>query len=152
MNRLLYAVIFYFLITDANAGCRSGFVDIQTNSGIVSFSIELADNFISRARGLMHRDVLPANAGMFFVCNREQSVSFWMKNTLIPLDIMFINATGRIVKIHENAKPYDLTPILSGVPVIAVLEINGGTTKRAWIKSENLVRHRSFPNLKWKCP
>ena len=71
MKRLLYAMLFLLLAADAEANCRSNFVDIRTRSGIVSFSIEIADNFISRARGLMHRDTLPANAGMLFVYNRE---------------------------------------------------------------------------------
>ena len=74
-----------------------------------------------------------------------------MKNTLLPLDILFINSSGRIVKIYQNAQPHDLTPILSGRPVSAVLEINGGSVKRAWITSGDFVRHESFPALIWKC-
>ena len=81
----------------------------------------------------MHRDDLEYSAGMIFLYDSETPVSFWMKNVPFPLDLIFISKTGVIVKIHQNAKPFDLTPIASKLPVSAVLEIRGGVSKSAQI-------------------
>jgi len=90
------------------------------------FAIAIADDQKKRSKGLMGFEEMPARAGMLFVFERSGRVGFWMKDTLIPLDIIFINEHGEITQIHEMAKPHDLTTIESDLPVRYVLEINGG--------------------------
>jgi uncharacterized membrane protein (UPF0127 family) len=84
-------------------------------------------------RGLMFRDRLPPDHGMLFLFADEREVSFWMKNTLIPLDLIFADASGRIVRIAERAVPLSTELIPSQAPVRAVLEVNGGTAERLHI-------------------
>ncbi|MCI5059520.1 MAG: DUF192 domain-containing protein, partial [Alphaproteobacteria bacterium] len=96
-------------------------------------------------KGLMHRTELPENAGMlFWFGGREQERRFWMKNTLIPLDMLFIKANGTIHHIHENAVPHDLTGISSKGPVAAVLEINGGLSQTWVLAAGDRVVHPYF--------
>ena len=77
-------------------------LEIASQSGVHVFSVELADNDAERAKGLMYRKELPEGQGMLFDFHREQDVSFWMQNTYIPLDMIFIRADGRILRIAEN--------------------------------------------------
>ena len=95
-----------------------------------TFMVELALTDEERMRGLMFRKELADDKGMLFLTDHAQVSSMWMKNTLIPLDMVFIDSDKRIVHIHENAKPQDLTPISSKVPVTAVLELAGGAVKK----------------------
>ena len=81
----------------------------------------------------MRREHLASSAGMLFVYERPQMASFWMQNTLVPLDMVFVNDAGQVVKVHPNAVPGDETPIPSGEPVRYVLEINGGLAARIGI-------------------
>ena len=106
---------------------------LRWNGGAARFAIELADDPGERARGLMFREALPRGQGMLFVYPRPQPASFWMKNTLIPLDMLFFDARGRLVSLHENAVPGDETPIPGGDAVLMVLEINGGLARRLGI-------------------
>jgi Uncharacterized conserved protein len=94
--------------------------------------------------GLMYRQNLPADAGMLFVYPSEQSVAFWMKNTLIPLDMLFIGADGHIRRIVERTIPLSTNPIPSGDPVRAVLEINGGAAERLGIHAGDMVHSPSL--------
>jgi len=113
------------------AACRADLALFSLpRGGEARFSIELADTPAERAQGLMARTSLPASTGMLFIYETEREVAFWMKNTLIPLDMIFIDATGEVVAVHENAVPLDETPIPSGVPVQMVLEIRGGLARR----------------------
>lgn len=114
---------------------------IETSVGTMSYRVEVADGVLSRAQGLMNRGPLPRKTGMLFLYKRETSVSFWMKNVSFPLDIIFFNKAGSIIKIHENALPYGLTPIHSNSPIIGVLELNGGSVKRAHIGIGNMVQY-----------
>jgi uncharacterized protein len=109
-----------------------------------AFTVELADDDDTRTRGLMHRRALAANAGMLFDYGREGPVAMWMRNTLIPLDMLFIAADGRVANLHERAVPHDETPIHSAGPVRAVLELNGGTVARLGIKPGDRVEHPLF--------
>lgn len=102
--------------------------------GDVQFKTEIADTTLTRMMGLMYRDVLQPDQAMLFSYPIDQLVSFWMKNVSSPIDILFINHCGTIVKIHENAIPNDTTPISSGEVIRAVLEIKGGTSKRELIR------------------
>lgn len=108
------------------------------------FSIELADTPMTRMQGLMFRESLDADKGMLFVFEDSDVQSFWMQNTLIPLDMIFVKEDGRIVKIHPMAKPRDLTMISSGQPVLAVLEIKGGRAQELGIKPGDKVIYKVF--------
>jgi len=99
------------------------------------FVIEIADSPEERQTGLMHRDFLPQNAGMLFVFEDEAPRGFWMKNTLIQLDMIFLNADMTVVEIHENVSPCeeDPCPAYKSPPAQYVLEINGGLAKKSGI-------------------
>lgn len=112
----------------------------------IKIKVELAVTTQERNRGLMGRTSLPVKTGMLFVFDRIERQEFWMKDTLIPLDMVFINQTGRIVKIHPDAIPQDLTPISSETPVKAALELNGGESARLGIKKGDLVQYKLFTN------
>lgn len=117
---------------------------IQTAKGPQRFRVELADNDQSRARGMMFRTSMPPDAGMLFDFKQEQMASFWMRNTLLPLDMLFIKADGTILNIHQRAIPRDETGINSDGPVRAVLEVNGGTASRLGIRACDKVEHAIF--------
>ncbi len=108
------------------------------------FEVELALSREQRAQGLMYRRSLAENAGMLFVYDKEWPVSMWMKNTLMPLDMLFIRRDGRIVRIAERTVPRSLETISSGQPVTAVLEIIGGTAARLGIQPGDRVLHPAF--------
>ncbi len=109
-----------------------------------SFRVEIAKSPQEQARGLMFRESLAADAGMLFLHVKEEPQSMWMKNTLIPLDMLFIRADGRISRITERAVPGSLTTISSRGRVLAVLELRGGTVARLGIKTGDRVEHRAF--------
>lgn len=113
-----------------------------------TFSVELALSQRQKMQGLMNRTSMPVDAGMLFMFNNEQERGFWMKNTLIPLDMIFIKRDGRIHHIHSNAKPHDLNSIKSNGPVIAVLEINGGMAKELGIEVGDTINHPFFNQTK----
>lgn len=122
-----------------SAAAPSDVVVVRGGGGQVCFEVEVADDVWSRARGLMHRDSLPEGSGMIFLYDEARPVAFWMKNVALPLDLLFIDDTGRIVRIAENARPGDLTPIRSGADVSSVLEIAGGASRRAQINRGDTV-------------
>jgi uncharacterized membrane protein (UPF0127 family) len=131
------------------AGARAPAADQQTleivsRTGVHVFSVELAVTEEQRARGLMFRKELPDGQGMLFDFGREQEIAMWMKNTLIPLDMIFIAAGGRILRIAENTEPMSTRIIPSGGPVRAVLEVAGGTAKRYGIAAGDRVAHPWF--------
>ena len=137
----------------AQADCQPDRVDLRGNWGQASFNIEIVDTPDSRAQGLMYRESLPRGAGMLFVYEAPQRASFWMKNTLIPLDIIFADVTGTVTRVHSNAVPGDLTPIPGGDQVYAVLEINAGLAARYGISAGTEMRQDVFSNgpPKWPC-
>ena len=112
----------------------------------VSFEVELALNNEDRATGLMYRRQMDDFAGMLFVFPDVKEAAFWMKNTLIPLDMIFIDESGIIRNIHSNAIPGDLTRIEAGQPVKAVLEINGGMAQKAGISVGNTILPKDLIN------
>jgi hypothetical protein len=105
-------------------------LSIITKSGVHAFTVELASNDADRERGLMFRKVLPEGRGMLFDFQHEQPVAFWMHNTYISLDMIFIRSNGRILRIEENAQPLSDRLIPSGGPVRAVLEVIAGTARK----------------------
>ncbi len=108
------------------------------------FTVELASTPEERAQGLMFRKALAPDAGMLFDFKELGPVAMWMKDTLIPLDMLFISRDGRIVRVAERTVPLTLTPIPSGEPVLAVLEVNSGTTARLGIKPGDRAIHPIF--------
>lgn len=124
----------------ADAACRPDQVEFRTETGTARFTVELADDAAERAQGLMFRESLPRSSGMLFLYERPQSVSFWMRNTLIPLDMIFMDEAGRVQSIHANARPEDETPIPGGDNVLTVLEINGGLAARLGIAEGSVMR------------
>ncbi|MGH6989161.1 MAG: DUF192 domain-containing protein [Stellaceae bacterium] len=117
----------------------SGLV-IDTAKGPAHFRVELAMTPAQQEQGLMYRPRLAPDAGMLFDFHDTAPRTFWMKNTLIPLDMLFIAADGRIVDIHEDAVPQSEALIPSARPARAVLELNGGTVDRLGIKIGDMVR------------
>lgn len=128
------------------AGAYSDLV-IETASGPQHFSVELADSPDERMIGLMYRTHLDADKGMLFEFDEPDTFSMWMKNTLIPLDMVFIAEDARVANVAGNAIPGDLTPISSDGAVIAVLELAGGTAEKLGIAPGDLVRHKIFGNV-----
>lgn len=112
---------------------------VTTPQGQACFDVEVADTIWSRSKGLMYRNDIHNSGGMVFLYDNETPVSFWMKNVILPLDLIFISKAGTVVKIHHNAKPFDLTPIESKVAVSAVLGIRGGASASAQITLGNQV-------------
>jgi uncharacterized membrane protein (UPF0127 family) len=114
---------------------------IHSASGDHAFAVEVVDTPEARQRGLMYRTSLDPNAGMLFDFRDSQEVSFWMRNTYIPLDMLFIREDGTIANIHINAVPHDVTGIPSEGPVRFVLEIPGGRSVELGIVAGDRVEH-----------
>jgi len=112
----------------------------------LKFEVDLATNDAERSRGLMFRKQLGAYEGMLFDFYQEMQVSFWMKNTLIPLDMVFIAGDGTVKHVHANAVPLSTETVPSRFPVRAVLEINGGSAALLGIKPGDKVKHPIFGN------
>jgi uncharacterized protein len=119
-------------------------LEIVSQSGVHVFSVELAATDEERERGLMFRKQLPDGHGMLFDFETDRNVAMWMKNTLIPLDMIFIRNDGRISNIAENTEPMSTRIIPSRGAVRAVLEVAGGTAKRLGIQAGDRVAHPMF--------
>jgi hypothetical protein len=150
---LVLVILALCLPLAARADCAPGRVDLRGPFGQVRFSVEIADTAATRAQGLMHRDSLPRSAGMLFIYDAPTTASFWMMNTLIPLDMIFMDATGLVTRVHHMARPHDLTPIPGGENVLMVLEINGGLARALGIAEGAEMRHpRLDPSrARWSC-
>lgn len=134
------------------AACLDDQVSLRWSKGQARFTVEVADEFEERNRGLMHRDKLGQSAGMLFVYEEPQHARFWMRNTLIPLDMIFMNDQGLVTHIHEDAIPHDETPIDGGQGVRFVLEINGGLAKRLGIVEGAEMQNPVIgEKALWKC-
>ena len=119
-------------------------LEIVTKSGVHVFTVEVAKTDQERATGLMYRRELPEGRGMLFDFSPEQQVSMWMKNTFIPLDMIFIRSDGRILRIAENTEPQSEKIIPSGGLARGVLEVIGGTAKKYGIAPGDRVAHPLF--------
>lgn len=119
-------------------------LEIATGKGRVKLRVEVADDDAERARGLMFRKALAPDEGMLFDFKTPRPVAFWMKNTLIPLDMIFIRQDGTILSIASNTVPHDETPVPSGGPVVGVLEIAGGRAAQLGLSPGDKVHHRIF--------
>lgn len=125
-------------------GCyENSFVTLTTNVDKHNFKVEVADTFATRAEGLMFRENLPRDNGMLFIYNSEGNRSFWMKNTLIPLDMIFINSDLEIVDIQKNAQPctnFFCKSYPSAKPAQYILEINGGLSEELGVNIGDKVK------------
>jgi uncharacterized membrane protein (UPF0127 family) len=119
-------------------------LEIVTKNGVHVFSVEMATTEEEKTTGLMYRKELPDGKGMLFDFSPEQPVSMWMKNTYIPLDMIFIRADGRILRIAENTEPLSTKIISSGGPAKGVLEVIAGTAQKYGIKPGDRVAHPLF--------
>lgn len=131
----------------APVACDPAQAILMTERGPLSITVEIADDPAERAQGLMFRRDLPARHGMLFIYEAPQPASFWMRNTLIPLDIIFMDAAGVVRHVHPNARPLDETPI-PGAAVgdpdplrLMVLEIAGGEAERLGIRAGQAMAH-----------
>jgi uncharacterized membrane protein (UPF0127 family) len=119
-------------------------LEIASKNGVHAFAVELALTPDEQSRGLMYRRSLPEGQGMLFDFKRDQETSFWMKNTYIPLDMIFIRGDGRIHRIAENTEPLSERMVPSNGPIRAVLEVIAGTTRKLGIAPGDRVAHPSF--------
>ncbi|RUS60058.1 DUF192 domain-containing protein [Pseudorhodobacter sp. E13] len=155
MKRLGLALALALAVpVSAQAACSDSTVDIRlTNGQAARFTVEVAADPATRAKGLMFREEMARSAGMLFLYERPQRAMFWMKNTLIPLDMVFADATGRVTHVHANAIPHDETGIDGGPNVLAILEINGGLAAKLGITPGALLRHPGLEQstAAWPC-
>lgn len=119
-------------------------LDVVTADGRTRFFVEIADDEAERNRGLMYREVVAPDRGMLFDFPSPRPVAFWMKNTLIPLDIIYIQADGTVLSIARNTTPLSETPIPSGGPVLGVLELAGGRAAEIGLLPGDKILHRMF--------
>lgn len=150
---LVAAFAFLTSAAAAKAPCSLDRVDLRWADGRESFVVERADTPETRARGLMFRPSLDMASGMLFIYDTPRRPQFWMKNTLIPLDMIFADATGTVTRVHSNAVPGDLTPIDGGEGVALVLEINGGLAETLRIAPGTEMRYPAIDQTKaaWPC-
>ncbi len=128
----------------AHAGRSLDTVVVEAKTGEHKFKVEIADDDQERRLGLMYRESLAPDAGMLFDFEESRVVTMWMKNTLITLDIAFIDESGVIKRIAHETTPRSLEPIPSGAPVIAVLEVKGGIFETLGVEEGDRVRHPMF--------
>ena len=126
-----FAVLLSFIL--CGAALAETNCTITTKNTKVHYTVKVADTEAAREHGLMGVTYLAPDAGMLFVFDAPRLAAFWMRGTLIPLDMLFITADGVIADIHAGAKPHDETPIRASVPVLSVLEIAGGMAKKQHI-------------------
>ena len=153
LTSLLASWLTAALATGAVAECRDDLVNVSGDFGRAGFTVEVADDPEERARGLMFVEEMGRFEGMLFVYERPQRASFWMRNTLIPLDMLFAGADGTVTRIHENAVPLDESPIPGGTDIQFVLEINGGMAARLGIEEGAVMQHPAIgQNAALPCP
>jgi len=141
----LLVLVFPFSLSAFAAGAQTlDKLEIITASGIHEFSVELASNDAEREKGLMYRRFMPPDRGMLFDFKREEPVMFWMKNTYIPLDMIFLSRAGVVTNIAANAEPLSERLIPSGGPCYGVLELNGGAAASIGVRPGDKVRHPIF--------
>lgn len=133
------------------AECREDTLWLRGDWGSARFRVSVADDAQERAQGLMNVQQMPSSTGMLFAYQREQPVAFWMKNTFLPLDMIFADASGTVVHVHPDAVPHDETPIPSGQPAQYVLEINAGLSAQLGIAPGSLIQHPAIETPAWPC-
>jgi uncharacterized membrane protein (UPF0127 family) len=136
----------------ASATCSEDVVSVRGAFGTAQFDVSVADTDDERAQGLMFVESMGTLEGMLFIFDAPRRVSFWMRNTLIPLDMIFVDKYGVVSNIHSMAQPLDETPIFGGGRVQYVLEINGGMADRLGLEVGNQMQHPAFGATSiWPC-
>lgn len=148
----LVAAICLFAVPAA-AQCRTDAAELRGDWGQARFAVEVADTAAERAQGLMYREYMATMSGMLFVYPSAQRVAFWMRDTYIPLDMIFMDDTGTVTKIHQNAQPMDERSIPGGDAVKFVLELNAGLSQRLGIEVGTQMRHPAIESARaaWPC-
>ena len=144
MIRKAVAAVLFLLPTTVWAACDFDRVTVFGDWGQARFDVRVADEPAERSQGLMFVESMPTLEGMLFVYPQPQRATFWMRNTLIPLDMIFVAPNGEVLNIHENAIPLDETTIDGGLGVQYVLEINGGLATRLGISAGDVLQHPSI--------
>jgi uncharacterized membrane protein (UPF0127 family) len=142
LGRLAAAVLFLLaLLGEPGSGnaASTGTLVLKTASGDHNFNVEVATTDEEKALGLMYRRSLPENAGMLFLYDRPQQAAMWMKNTLIPLDMIFIGPSGEVHRIEQYTEPFSTTVIPSEGDVVGVLELNAGQAAKIGLKRGDKV-------------
>lgn len=135
------------------AACAPDHLDIRDGGTSVRFQIEIADTPEERAQGLMFREDLSQFSGMLFVYERPQTVAFWMKNTPLPLDMLFIDESGVVRRIAERTVPFSTDSVPGGDDILLVLEINGGLSEMLGLSAGAEIRHPAVDQATaaWPC-
>ena len=120
------------------------FLEFRGPWGHSCFFVQVADTPSKKNRGLMYVNHMPENQGMLFIYQEPRETSFWMKNTKIPLDLIFLNSTGQVVHIHHNAEPLNEAIIRGGENIQYVAEINGGLAEEIGISIGSFAHHKAF--------
>lgn len=150
---VFWLIFFQFIFSSSSfAECASNRVDLRGKWGKATFFVEVADTPESREKGLMNRQSLPRRNGMLFIYEKPKKVSFWMKNTPIPLDMLFFDERGMLTNIAKNTVPYS-TERIRYDDILYVLEINGGLSDVYGITERTEIRHPSLTTNQtvWKC-
>jgi uncharacterized membrane protein (UPF0127 family) len=132
------------LLPPGAVAAGNGTLVLKTDSGPHSISIELATTPGERALGLMYRRAMPGDAGMLFLYDRPQTIEMWMRNTIIPLDMIFIGADGKVHRIESHTEPFSTQLISSEGAVQGVLEVNAGTAEAIGLKAGDEVVYPSI--------
>ncbi len=153
MRRLFLTFLFCLAGFSATAQtCSQDRLSIRGDWGKAAFAVEIADTAKSRARGLMFRQSMPRFSGMLFVFDRPQRAVFWMKDTPLPLDMIFADKTGVVRHLREDAIPGSLEAIDGGSDILTVLELNAGLVKSLGIDIGSQIQHPAFgADAAWPC-
>ncbi len=125
-----YHIFTWLILISISCSTMAVTVDIHTKTGITSFEVESASTTETRSKGLMFRRTMPERGGMLFQYPEPSIVYMWMKDTYIPLDILFVDASGDIVHIAQSTVPHDRTPLGSDIPVINAIELHAGVVEK----------------------
>lgn len=142
-THLLAALLLCVVTTGAMAEVALQRLEFKTESGAHVFKVELADTPEERAKGLMYRRAMPVDQGMLFDFHTETPIMMWMKNTYIPLDMVFVSKKGVVTRIAADTKPMS-EEVIAGGEAYAVIELNAGASKKIGLKPGDVVRHPAF--------
>ncbi len=154
--QIRFALLFILMFSGGQGiaqTCAGDVLDLRGPWGQARFSVEVAGDQATRNQGLMFRTELAASQGMLFTYESPGHPAFWMKNTLIALDMIFITPAGIVQHIHSMATPHDLTPISGGEGILMVLEIRGGMANMLGISVGSELRHPALDQMitAWSC-
>lgn len=146
VRALIAVLVFLTGFAVVRAEERSEPLTIVTSSGAHEFRVEVARTMSDRAQGLMHRRSMPQDHGMLFDFGVEDTIAMWMKNTLIPLDMIFLSRHGLVTSVATDAVPFSEAVISSNGPAYAVIELNAGVARKIGIAPGDRVQHKTFGN------